>query len=98
MRQLRTIIAAVALLLTACTDPSNTNPEVADSDSGHPTVLGEIAYATAEALASAEVRANVLESMRASVRVEHALLLGDYLSLAALTARVFFIMVPVPSG
>lgn len=46
---------------------------------GFAAVLGEMAYSTAEALALPEVRANVLAAMRASDRVEHALILGEYL-------------------
>ena len=79
MRHLAILITAVALSLTACLDSSNTHPEVALDDWGDPAELGQIAYATAEALTSSDVRANVLSAMRASVRVEHSLLLGDYL-------------------
>ena len=72
MRHLAILITAVALSLTACLDSSNTHPEVALDDWGDPAELGQIAYATAEALTSSDVRANVLSAMRASVRVEHS--------------------------
>ena len=79
LRHLTVFIGAVAGLLAACTDLSNPT-RAADEDSGYTAALGEIAYAAAKALGSSEVRTNVLAAMRASVRVEHALLLGEYLS------------------
>ena len=77
--QQRSVVVLVALSLTACLDSPGTKSEVASEDEGDPTTLREVAYATAEALTAPEVRLAVLEAMRSSVRVEHALILGEYL-------------------
>ena len=75
----RSVAALVALSFTACLDSPGYQPEVAGEDEGDPTMLREVAYATAKALTASEVRLDVLAAMRASVRVEHALILGEYL-------------------
>ena len=69
-------LLVVAFSVMACTD----NMPVASNNGWlDPATLDEVAYAVAVGLASDEARADILEAMRASSKVQHSLLLGDHL-------------------
>lgn len=80
MKRIHSSLIAIAVSVMACTDAI---PVTSDDGWLDPRALADVAYAVAGGLASSEARADILKAMRASPKVQHSLLLGEYLGSIA---------------
>ena len=76
------LVSVILGTLSTCVDAPSTPILGPLEELAAPDRLSEIAKAMAFAMESTDVRTRILEAMRASPRVDHSLILGDYLSEA----------------